>query len=496
MFFRHRISGYKKIGKDFHFELDRRLSAQGRYKLINIPRNHYKTTQVLSWIQQRIAQNPNISVLYETSVAEDAKRSILEIRSAFESAAFRDIFGDWRGQPWEDWQFTVKTRTEFQAAPTLSASGLDRTQTGQHYDIIILDDLVDEHNHRTREGREKVKDRFRDAMSLLRPGGILIVIGTPWDPDDLYALIKKTPAIAAVFDIFTLDVYRKDGTLLMPDEFCETIEEEIASGGTKRSLEMLRIILGPLKFASQYRCNIEGVDLSEFRRGWLKHSPDEEVRKRMLDHRTRGQVVFLVDPALGRETSLKPCDAAIVGIHLMSNHTIDVFMVDAKPDDSGGTIERILENVQMFRPDDVYIEDVLFQATMLKELEYQRNLRGIRKFNISPAAPRGQGDKDKRIRQLFPYYRFGQIRHAESLRGSILEEQLIRFPKGDKRDVVDALSQFTWVLDFPSRPPKANAGLPEGVAASTMAWSQRAPKDRKRVREAVSQLGKEFLDVG
>lgn len=494
MYFRQRVFGYTKIGKDFHFDLDAMLNKKGRYKVITIPRNHYKTTQVLSWIGHKILVNPNLSILYETSAGLDAKRSILEMRGVFEGPKFKELFGDWRGQPWEDWQFTVNKRTKFQAAPTISASGLDKAQTGQHYDIIILDDLVDEHNHKTHEGRESAKDRLRDAMSLLRPGGLLIVIGTPWDPDDLYAWIRNTPEIMHIFDSMLLDVYRKDGTLLLPDEFCETAEEEILTG--KRSLEMLRIILGPLKFASQYRCDIGSVDLSEFHSGWLLHAPDADVRRRLFDRSSRGRVILFCDPAMGKEKSLRPCDTAIVGAHFMPNHSIDVFLIEAGLIDPGATIERLLHHADDYHADEVHIEDVGFQGTMITQLEYQRDLRHLHRFEVRPANPRGEGDKERRIRSLFPYYRFGQVRHAESLRGGILEEQLKRFPKGTKRDVIDALSQFCYNVDFPPRPPLRQGAVTSGIGASTMLWSQRAPKQKVKKKLPISSLGKDFLDIG
>src|SRR5262249_23091068 len=150
--------------------------------------------------------------------------------------------------------------------------------------------------HRTHEGREKAKDRVRFALSVLRSGGILVLVGTPWDAEDLYAWVRSDSKIRKVFDEVVLDVYRDasgqpcasgrpENGLLMPDMFCESLDEEMRTG--RQSLEMLRTILGPFQFSCQYRVNATLEDFSEFKKSWLQWSPDTAVADRMVNPKIR-----------------------------------------------------------------------------------------------------------------------------------------------------------------------------------------------------------------
>jgi len=127
------------------------------------------------------------------------------------------------------------------------------------------------------------------------------------------------------------------------------------------------------------------------------------------------------------------------------------------------------------RPVEVYIEDVGFQGVLINLLEEKRN-RFNQYFQINPSSP--TEDKHKRIRGLFPFYQYGQIYHSEALKGKKLEDQLHRFPKGDKVDLIDALSQFVYKLNWPTKKQQKELQLP-GITAKQY-YTGRAPLQSKR----------------
>jgi hypothetical protein len=451
-YFRKYIANYSDF-QEFHNAVDRVLLSPSRRKKILIPRNHLKSSDVIAWLAWTILRNTDVSILYETSVYKQTLKYTKELQGIILSDRWKRLYGDFKGRPWreEGGEFIINRRKRSQVAPTLTASGLDRTQTGQHYDIVVFDDIVDEHNHRTEEGREKAIERFRNATSLLRPGGMIVLIGTPWDEKDLYGWLEENPKIAAEFETIRMDIYFP-GTrrIMFHQRFVETIEEEVPG---KESLEYLRITNGPFKFACQYRCNPKAEDFAEFKESWLHYEDDQEILKRMLHPSTHGKSCLFVDPAVGKEHTLHPCDNGIVGAHFhpalpSTPSKADVFLAEGINIDPGSLIERIHAYAVSLRLDEVYIEDVQFQSVLLRLLELKRN-QERQTYRIIPVNPQRFGDKDRRIRGLFPYYRFGQITHAASLKGSKLENQLKRFPKDRLKDVIDAFAQFPFMTPFP-----------------------------------------------
>lgn len=469
-YFRKRVCKYLDF-QPFHEKLDNVLNSKSRYKRIMIPRNHLKSSAIMSWLLQKILKEPNLSVLYESSIYAQAKRYLSEMREHIESPRWVSLFGNWIGSPWTDSAITINRRTRPQPAPTISASGLDKAQTGQHYDIVILDDLVDELNSKTQEGREKPINRYKQALSLLRPGGIIIMIGTPWDEKDLYGWIDSNPDIAALFETIRFDIYNDDKSILFHQKFCETIAEEKLTG--KRSFESLRTQLGPYQFSCQYRINATAEDFSEFKKSWLKHDSVDAVNSRL---KKEGKIAIFCDPAMGKEATINPCDTAIIISHFMQENKCDVLFNDVSTCTPGDTVTKLHTYASKYasigKDVEVFIEDVGFQGVLITLLEKKRSESGVY-YQVTPVKP--NGDKDRRIRGLFPYYKFSQITHSEAIKGGALEYQLCRFPKDRKKDAIDAWSQFVYSMTFPVKIVSDDRiDIPYRNV-----FSQRAPLDKK-----------------
>jgi hypothetical protein len=57
----------------------------------------------------------------------------------------------------------------------------------KHYDVIILDDIIDEENARTEEQREKMRVwYYKSLLPCLEPYGEIHILGTRYHPYDLY----------------------------------------------------------------------------------------------------------------------------------------------------------------------------------------------------------------------------------------------------------------------------------------------------------------------
>jgi len=448
--FRRKICGYKDFDELHRTLVDPFLTAPHRNKLLIIPRNHLKSSAIMAYISWRLIQNPNLSILYESSVYQQAQRYVREISNIMTSPEFKLIFGNWEGEKWTDSELIVSRRKIFQPAPSVSASGIDRTQTGQHYDLIVADDIVDEHNSKTQDGREKVIDRYKQYTSLLRPGGELIITGTPWDEEDLYGWLHTKNELIGQFRVLRLGVYDDSGKIRFKNKFVEKISElDIPGNHGKESLEKLRIANGTYRFSCNYLCIPHRGEEAEFKPNWLIRAPHNECLERLKTR--RGRIYIFCDPAMGKENTKDPCDVGIILAHFMPDQMIDVLEDHTKRMTPGDTVEWLHALATKYCKDidvEVCIEDVNFSGMLIPLVEELRRKSNVY-YVVTPVPARG--DKEKRIRGLFPYYQFKQIRHSDKIKDGKLEKQLTRFPLDHLKDAADAFSQFTQVLNWPMK---------------------------------------------
>jgi hypothetical protein len=172
-----------------HDQMRDYLKNAGRQKLILIPRGHLKSSIVtVGYAIQRILKNPDIRILITNATWDNSRKFLGQISEMMTGKSLlTDIFGSFKGDGrWTLEELTVAQRVKATKEPTISTAGIEKSLTSQHYDLIIHDDLVNRENITTREQKEKVLSFYKDSLSLLDPGGEMIVIGTRWATDDLY----------------------------------------------------------------------------------------------------------------------------------------------------------------------------------------------------------------------------------------------------------------------------------------------------------------------
>lgn len=177
-----------------HNDLVKFLERPDDKKLILIPRGHLKSSVVTcGWVIQQILKNPNIRILIANAVWDIARSFLREISGFLQDKSLLpEIFGrfDASGSKFTQDQITVSQRTKGSIKePTITTAGVETALTGTHYDILVLDDLVEENNCNTKEQIEKIIRFYQNSLDLLDPGGIVVVVGTRWSEGDLYGWI-------------------------------------------------------------------------------------------------------------------------------------------------------------------------------------------------------------------------------------------------------------------------------------------------------------------
>lgn len=107
-----------------------------------------------------------------------------------EGEALTSIFGTFKTETnWSEGEITIAQRAKKIKEASITAGGVETTKVGQHYDIIICDDLNSNKNSLTPEAREKVIRHYQMQTSILEPDGIMVIIGTRYAQNDVIGFI-------------------------------------------------------------------------------------------------------------------------------------------------------------------------------------------------------------------------------------------------------------------------------------------------------------------
>jgi hypothetical protein len=69
--------------------------------------------------------------------------------------------------------------------------GVGATIVGRHYDVIIMDDIINEQSCSTPEQIKKVRDWYSYIQSIKDPEGFELMIGTRYHFSDIYGTVIK-----------------------------------------------------------------------------------------------------------------------------------------------------------------------------------------------------------------------------------------------------------------------------------------------------------------
>ena len=181
------------------------------------PRGLFKTSSVIVDMVQTILNYPNIRICFLTGGDQLAKRQLARVKRVFEKPTkrFKFLFPEYclksvrnkkiadetDPRAWSDelckmgtaHEFTVPCRTnDTFAEPTFAISTSRSVKAGSHYDIIYIDDLVNEQNYRSVKALEKCFQDYLDICPLLEPTGYIVMTGTRYSYGDTYERIQES----------------------------------------------------------------------------------------------------------------------------------------------------------------------------------------------------------------------------------------------------------------------------------------------------------------
>jgi predicted phage terminase large subunit-like protein len=254
-----RVLGYEFTA--FH-EKWWRFAAEHPHSLLLAPRGHGKSTILtVAFTLHRILENPDLRVLIVSNTAAQAVAFLREIRAQLEkNPAIADVHGNLAGQPWNENEISLRSRLIPAKEATVTVMGVMGPVISRHYDVVIMDDVVDEALASGKAMRTKLETwYYKELLPTLEPGGELHVMGTRYHHDDLYGrLIQKGMPV------------------LIERAISGEGEEERALWEEKFSLKLLRDKrdqAGPAIFNAQYQNDVAAMMGQIFRPEWIQTRP-------------------------------------------------------------------------------------------------------------------------------------------------------------------------------------------------------------------------------
>lgn len=438
--FLYSMAGCKDMNR-IHRDLCSIMERDARFKLILMPRYSFKSTIcAVGYSLWRLVKNPNERILIYSDASTKAQGFLTSIKSHLEGKVkgsyIGTLFGEWasdgRQTKWNESQIVIRGRTTSYSEPSIDTGGIETSKVGMHYDLIIFDDIVSDQNITTKEQMDKVEQCYQSALSLLRPGGDVVMVGTRWHFGDLYGRIIAENELKQSFEIFIKPAITDKGEYLFDNVGAASL--------TKEFLAQQKDKQGSYKFSCLYMNSPVDPETAVFKAkdfsfyGDIK--PDDLYITATCDPAGEGED-FTAITVVGTDNNMDMHILEIVNKHLQPSEIIsETFRLHYK------------YNFKIFGLEMNFFRGMLrleFERRIAEEKINNENFRvfGIHEFEAS--AKRGEG-KHNRIMALQPYHERQAIKFPgaklELLRGefSDLAYQMIQFPNAPHDDILDSLA--------------------------------------------------------
>lgn len=415
-----------------HDDMEKLLRKPSRRKANVFPRNHLKSTfGTISYSIQHILKNPNVRILICNQVWDMSRSFLREIKQQLEGSQLKYMFGEFVSAKWNEDEIIVRQRTKPLKEPTIRTAGIETEQTGGHYDVIILDDLMGLNNSQTPEQREKAKRFRRSMINLLEPGGVVVENLTRWHLDDTFSDILEKEL--RYYDVMVRQVI-ENGRLIFPKKFAkrfDPITKDWVSTDDATCMDYIDFIKASLP-------------LDEFSAQYLNQpfSSENQLFKpemfRYWNQRPEGLYVGMaVDLAISEARTGDYTAIVVLGMDKdWKLYILDYLRGHWRPSD---VVANVFSVHDKWKPHTVGMETNGFQKTL--KLACEEEMRKKRTyFHIEEIKTGPERSKAERIKTLEPFYRSGAVSHAAWMRGKDLEAELQTFPKGRNDDLIDAMS--------------------------------------------------------
>lgn len=449
------------------------LDPKIKRRLILWPRGHFKTSAMAVEAVQLILNFPDIRIMILAGDLKESRVRLEEIKGHFENwgkdGKLKKLFPEFcspvQGRRLGNSRKFVSParKTKNLRQGTLEVFSPKVLKTGTHFDVALIDDLVNELNSKKPEGLLKAIDDYKAVIPVIDPEGYIYVSGTRYDYSDCYGYIQEIIATDKLNNwMVSTRVARKmrcqvkgcdhsniqhmdgKGRCAAPDCKCAKFdpcgdwdilfprvrtEAGKTIGFTAEVLDNILKEIGARDFGCQYENNPLSQDEIRFSR--------ELLMSKVRHHSkvpTRGTVVFQIDIATGQE---KRHDDMVIMVSRIKNgrhHLIDCvgghFLEDQQP-------VIICNLIQKYAPRAIFIEKKTGAGYLQVLIKLEAQRRGLRMLPTIELmkADNTDGAKEMRIGAILGYLTQDRVLFKHGMPHlEKLFDQLQLFPRAQLHD--------------------------------------------------------------
>jgi hypothetical protein len=446
------------------------------------PRKTYKTTLIQAACAYAQEIDPDIRIVLGRATTTMAELTLEGLKDNLaRNPALREVFGpvQSRYSMWTGQRITRGDRNPGVKEPTVDTTGLGQSQTGQHPDWVILDDLVHEGNFESVKEMYAARRMVDSYDAILESWGSLLLTGTRWGDNDVSGYIQerdqrlidagKTPK----FRHLILQAYADDGKPRFPNALPAAF------------LERQRDIIDPKMFAAWYLNHTRAAGEDIFTLAYIQwfegeHQPGpypvltldgaDPLRARFGANFPLF-TVLLVDPAPTVGPKSDFTGIVVVGFDARTPCNWWVLYADEVKKLPTDRLDLILYLCRTYDPAIVALENADMEASLLQHRLEAMGLRGKvvrfdpradrKRITTSDLTPRGRTAKEAQIEALEPTLRARRIFFAKGTTMPLVR-RLQAYPYVDHDDVLDAFS-MAQVYEQSARTETFGAIAPQGV---------------------------------
>ena len=455
-YFPHRLQRLET----FHLRLIHTATTEPR-GLILYPAQHGKTTLVSTLLPiWAMCGNPNIQIGLIAKNQAEATSIVLSIQNELCSneALIRD-FGNFKpghedNKPWALNKMSIAQRTSGGKEPNIAAFGSgSKAVLGHRTHWTICDDVVDEKNSATPEQRAKVKEWFMQSVRTMNlPGMRTTVVGTLFDPGDLYSDIREIVNPATGEQIWMTQhedaiVNEDRKNTLWPAKWpwveLMALKAEMGTVSFNKRLRNIAVDESRMVFKEAFvrggfygREQYPGCLDTSFTAGWWDHS-----MKRIAGF----------DPAIGAGRAAKFCAHVTLGLGSCAKHDSCVWVIDLERDQMSlpQQCDLILEQHRKYELHKSIVEANSYQVGLYQELRRRMEESGAL-YAIDPhyTTRVNKPNAELGVQAMSPWFENGRVHipwadPASRRRMSQLVDELVQYPDYRTTDTVMAF-WFAW----------------------------------------------------
>ena len=166
------VLGWPDINISLHKDLASwTIENKKKRRLILIPRGHLKSSLItVGYALWKIAQNPEVRILISNATYSMATNFLYQIKNVLQrNEKFKELFGDFaeEADSWRENQIIISKQGWRAKEPTITVYGVGGSLTGQHYDIILLDDVVNRDTITSKDQIDKTINFYKDCLDVV-----------------------------------------------------------------------------------------------------------------------------------------------------------------------------------------------------------------------------------------------------------------------------------------------------------------------------------------